>query len=115
MSFRIAVASSADVPAILKLIRGLAGYERLAHEVVATEAQLRDTLFGARPAAEVLLAWPEAARDAGPVGFALFFSNYSTFLAKAGIYLEDLFVPGQAADQLQDGRHIGAAGHCNPE
>jgi GNAT superfamily N-acetyltransferase len=92
MSFRIATAGSADVPAILRLIRGLAEYERLAHEVVATEAELRDTLFGARPAAEVLLAWPEAAVDAGPVGFALFFSNYSTFLAKAGIYLEDLFV-----------------------
>jgi len=77
-----------DVADILRLIRALAEYEKLAHEVVATEEALRQTLFGARPAAEVLLA------EAGgrPVGLALFFHNYSTFLARPGIYLEDLFV-----------------------
>jgi GNAT superfamily N-acetyltransferase len=77
-----------DVPEILRLIRALAEYEKLAHEVVATEAALAATLFGERPAAEVLLA-EEGGRA---VGFALFFQNYSTFLARPGIYLEDLFV-----------------------
>jgi len=77
-----------DAPQILAFIRELAEYERLAHEVVADEAQLRATLFGVRPAAEVLIA--ELASEA--VGFALFFPNYSTFLAQPGLYLEDLFV-----------------------
>jgi len=81
-------ATRADVPDILRLIRALAEYEKLAHEVVATEAALADSLFGPRPAAEVLLA-EEGGRA---IGFALFFQNYSTFLAKPGIYLEDLFV-----------------------
>lgn len=81
-------ATRGDVPVILELIRGLAEYERLAHECVATEAALAETLFGARPQAEVLIA----TADGTPAGFALFFSNYSTFLAKQGIYLEDLFV-----------------------
>jgi len=77
-----------DVATIFEFIRDLAEYEKLSHEVVATETQLRATLFGARPAAEVMIA-----SDAtGPVGFALFFTNYSTFLAKPGLYLEDLFV-----------------------
>ena len=78
----------ADVPEILRLIRALAEYEKLTHEVVATEAALAATLFGEAPAAEVLLA-EEQGRA---VGFALFFQNYSTFLARPGIYLEDLFV-----------------------
>lgn len=77
-----------DVPLILRFIRGLAEYERLPHECVATEERLRATLFGARPAAEVQLAF----LDGEPAGFALFFHNYSTFLAQPGIYLEDLFV-----------------------
>jgi GNAT superfamily N-acetyltransferase len=81
-------AVDADVPLILHFIRGLAEYERLAHECVATEERLRDTLFGARPAAEVQLAFLQGE----PAGFALFFSNYSTFLAQPGVYLEDLFV-----------------------
>ena len=81
-------ATRADVPVILELIRGLAEYERLAHECVATEAALMETLFGAKPQAEVVLAFA----DERPAGFALFFSNYSTFLARHGIYLEDLFV-----------------------
>jgi GNAT superfamily N-acetyltransferase len=78
-----------DVPAILSLIEALADYERLRDKCVATQAQLRQTLFGARPAAEVLIAELEG----GSVGgFALFCSNYSTFLAQPGIWLEDLFV-----------------------
>jgi GNAT superfamily N-acetyltransferase len=77
-----------DVPVIADLIRGLARYEKLEHEVVMTEALLAAGLFGERPYAEVLLA-----EDGGrPVGFALFFPNFSTFLGRPGIYLEDLFV-----------------------
>jgi GNAT superfamily N-acetyltransferase len=90
VSCRIVVATEADTGAILALIRGLAEYERLAPEVVATEATLRRSLFGARPGAEAILAYVDA--EAQPVGFALYFGNYSTFLGKAGIYLEDLFV-----------------------
>jgi GNAT superfamily N-acetyltransferase len=90
---RIRPAVEADVPLILRFIRELADYERLLHEVVATEDRLRDTLFGARPAAEVVIA--EDA-DAEPLGFALFFHNYSTFLAQPGIYLEDLYVRPEA-------------------
>lgn len=81
-------ATENDVAAILEMIRGLADYEKLSHVVTATEDQLRETLFGPRPAAEVLLA----CAGAECVGFALFFSTYSTFLAKPGIFLEDLFV-----------------------
>jgi GNAT superfamily N-acetyltransferase len=88
MSLAIRIARADDVATILGFIRDLAAYEKLAHEVVADEAQLRATLFGPRPAAEVLIA--ELAGD--PVGFALFFTSYSTFLAKPGLYLEDLFV-----------------------
>ena len=81
-------AARADVPEILRLIRALAEYEKLSHDVVATEAALEQALFGERPAAEVLLA----EQDGRAVGFALFFQNFSTFLGKPGIYLEDLFV-----------------------
>ena len=89
--FTLRPATLADVPVILECIRRLADYERLAHECVATEAQLRDTLFGPAPAAEVVLAF---AGDE-PAGFALWFRSYSTFLARPGLYLEDLFVvPG---------------------
>jgi GNAT superfamily N-acetyltransferase len=90
---RIRPAAEADVPLILRFIRELAEYERLLHEVVATEAKLRETLFGARPAAEVVIAEDE---DGEPLGFALFFHNYSTFLAQPGIYLEDLYVRPEA-------------------
>ena len=86
--FRLRLATPDDVPTILECIRRLAEYERLAHECVATEAELRDTLFGARPSAEVVLAF--AGEE--PAGFALWFQSYSTFLAKSGLYLEDLFV-----------------------
>jgi len=81
-------ATAADVPLVLAFIRELAAYERLAHEVVATEAGVRAALFGPHPYAEVVFAYLEGA----PVGFALFFHNFSTFLGKPGIYLEDLFV-----------------------
>ena len=84
----IRAATSADVPLILSFIRGLAEYERLPHEVVATEDRLRESLFGERPEAEVLLAFAGEAA----AGFALFFHNYSTFLARRGLFLEDLFV-----------------------
>jgi GNAT superfamily N-acetyltransferase len=80
------------VPVILAMIRGLAEYEKLAHVVIATGERLRETLFGARPAAEVLLA----NLDGKCVGFALFFSTYSTFLAQPGAYLEDLYVVPEA-------------------
>ena len=85
---RIERATERDVPLILRLIKGLSEYEKLAHEVTATEPSLRETLFGARPAADVIIAY---AGDT-PAGFALFFPNYSTFLGKPGLYLEDLFV-----------------------
>ena len=87
-NFTIRPAEVEDTPLILSLIKGLAEYEKLAHEVVATEEMLRETLFGARPAAEVALGY----FGGEPVGFALFFQNYSTFLGRPGIYLEDLFV-----------------------
>lgn len=85
---RLRFAGASDVPLILELIRALADYERLAHEVVADEAALARTLFGERRIAEVVIA----DHDGAPAGFALFFHNYSTFLARPGIYLEDLFV-----------------------
>ena len=77
-----------DVPIILELIRGLGEYERLSDEIVATEDGLRKWLFGERPAAEVVLAYV----DTTVAGFALFFHNFSTFLGRPGLYLEDLFV-----------------------
>ena len=85
---RIRSANPADVPVVLQLIRELAEYERLAESVTATEDDLRDSLFGPRPSAEVVIA---EASD-GPAGYALFFHNYSTFLCRRGLYLEDLFV-----------------------
>jgi GNAT superfamily N-acetyltransferase len=81
-------ATEADVPLILKFIRDLAIYEKLEHKVVATEAGLRQTLFGNPRFAEVVFAMA----DGVEAGFALFFHNYSTFLGAPGIYLEDLFV-----------------------
>ena len=81
-------ATGDDVPLILSLIEELAEYERLSHEVVATEEALRDSLFGERPLAEVLICH----HGDEPAGFALFFHSFSTFLGKPGIYLEDLYV-----------------------
>src|SRR5580698_8320285 len=77
-----------DVPTVLALIRALARYEKLEHQVVGTEADLREHLFGPQPRAEVALV-----EDGGEIAaFALFFHNYSTFLCKPGLHLEDLFV-----------------------
>lgn len=89
-----------DSPAILGFIRELAEYEKLSHEVVADEVAIRTTLFGARPAAEVLIAELAGA----PAGFALFFQTYSTFLARPGMWLEDLFVRPPAR-----GKGVGGA------
>lgn len=86
--FSIRFAKEGDLPLILEFIRELAEYEKLLDEVVATEEKLRDTLFGSESYAEVVIGEYEFE----PAGFALFFHNYSTFLAKPGIYLEDLFV-----------------------
>ena len=96
----IRAAGRSDVALILAFIRELAAYEKHSEEVVATEDTLAATLFGSHPAAEVLIAEV----DGGPVGFALFFSNYSTFLGRPGIYLEDLFVRPEAR-----GRGVGRA------
>lgn len=87
-TFRIRPATPDDVPIILELIRDLATYERAPREVTVTEKGLSDVLFGEKPAAQVLLAFEEDT----PVGFAVFFHNFSTWLGRAGLYLEDLFV-----------------------
>lgn len=86
--FTLRPAVLTDVPTILRCIQGLAEYERLPHACVATEALLEDSLFGSDPVAHVTLAM----YGDTPAGFALWFRNYSTFLARPGIYLEDLFV-----------------------
>ncbi len=100
MSLQIAPASENDVPLILTFIRKLAEYEKLSNSVVATEADIHKNVFGPNPVAEVLLAyWDEA-----PVGFALYFRNFSTFLGQTGLYLEDLFV-----DPEHRGKGIGKA------
>lgn len=84
----IRFATEDDVPLILSLIRGIAEYEKLLHEVIATEELLKENLFGKKRTAEVVLVFYKNE----PAGFALFFHNFSTFIGKAGIYLEDLFV-----------------------
>lgn len=99
-SLLITPATERDVPTILGLIQALAEYEKLSHQVTATEQKLKETLFGEQPAAEVLLAYWEQEC----AGFALFFPNYSTFLAQPGIYLEDLYVKPQFR-----GKGIGCA------
>ncbi|MEX2400732.1 MAG: GNAT family N-acetyltransferase [Rhodothermales bacterium] len=86
--FSLRFADPDDVPLILRFIEGLADFERLSDECVATEDGLRKTLFGEDRYAEVVLGYYESI----PVGFALFFHTYSTFLARPGIYLEDLFI-----------------------
>ena len=87
-NFEIRTTTETDLPIILSLIRELAEYEREPAAVVATEAGLREVLFGAKPSAEVLLALEEQE----PVGFAVYFHNFSTWLGRPGLYLEDLFV-----------------------
>lgn len=99
-NLRIEEARERDVPLILSFIKELAEYERLSHEVAATEELLRESLFGARSMAEVRIAYD----DGRAVGFALFFHNFSTFIGRPGIYLEDLYVQPHAR-----GRGIGRA------
>src|ERR1700674_3168782 len=86
--FSIRPAVAADTPEILRLIRGLAEYEKLAHMAVGTDALMREALFGARPCAEALVV----ERGERAIGFAIYFTTFSTFLCKPGLYLEDLFV-----------------------
>ena len=86
--FQIKAATESDVPIILSLVKKLARYERLSQEVVATEELLQETLFDKPRTAEVAIGYLET----NPVGFVLFFHNYSTFLGKPGLYIEDLFV-----------------------
>src|SRR6476620_9289664 len=85
---RIVNAVEADVPVILDFIKQLAEYEKLSHQVTATVADLEKSLFGQRANAQVILAEVDGKR----VGFAIFYTNFSTFLGKPGLYLEDLFV-----------------------
>jgi GNAT superfamily N-acetyltransferase len=99
-NIRIVPAIEGDLPVIFALIHSLADYEKLTHEVTATEERLRKTLFGVKPAAEVLLAHD----DSECAGFAVFFASYSTFLAQPGLYLEDLYVKPNLR-----GRGIGLA------
>ena len=87
-NIHIEPASETDIPLIFTLIKEFAEYMRLSHEVAATEESLRETLFGSKQYAEVILA----RLDNQPAGFAIFFHNFSTFLGKPGLYLEDLFV-----------------------
>lgn len=86
--FEIRDADVADIPIIMQLIRDLATYERAPNDVIATEEDLREVLFGAEPAAKVVIAF----EDTAPVGFAVYFFNFSTWLGRPGLYLEDLFV-----------------------
>ncbi|HYB60745.1 MAG TPA: GNAT family N-acetyltransferase [Methylomirabilota bacterium] len=99
-ALRIVPATEADVPVLLAFIRKLAEYEKLADEVEATEEHVRSALFGPNRVAEALLAF----FGGEPVAFAVFFHNFSTFLGRPGIYLEDLFV-----DPPQRGKGIGKA------
>lgn len=87
-SFEIRAATEADVPLVLEFIWELAEYEQLSHQVVATEEVLRESLFGERPFVEAVISH----QDGEPAGFALFFHNFSTFLGRPGMYLEDLYV-----------------------
>jgi GNAT superfamily N-acetyltransferase len=87
-SFSIRPATADDVTLVLEFIHALAEYEKLTHEITATPEEMAEHLFGASPRAEVLFP----CEDEKPVGFALFFHNFSTFLARPGLYLEDLFI-----------------------
>jgi len=100
-SFVVRAAAPDDCDAIVALIRGLADYEHLTHLLEVTPAALREHLFGARPFAEAAIARDA---DGGALGFALWFHNYSTFLGKPGVYLEDLYVVPEAR-----GRGVGQA------
>ncbi len=109
MSVTILPAVDDDVAPLLAMIRALADYERLTHLVTATEATLARSLFGDPPAAEALIAWEsEKKRDA--LGFALFFHNFSTFLARRGLWLEDIFVYPQHRGRGVGRRLLGEVG-----
>lgn len=114
MAISIQPATERDVPLLVELIKELAEYEKLSQMVVATDSLLADHLFGPDPAAEALVA----SLDGNPVGFALFFRNFSTFVGRPGIYLEDLFVrpPARGAGVgkalLQAVARIAVERHC---
>lgn len=93
-TIQIRPATVKDVPLILNFIKQLAAYEKLSHEVVATEEILKETLFGKRPYAEVVFAYARRTEtsELEPAGMALFFFNFSTFVGRPGLYLEDLYV-----------------------
>lgn len=99
--FTVGFATPGDVPDLMRMIRALADYERLAHLVVADESRLRSALFGERPVAEALIA-REGTESGAAAGFALFFHTFSTFLGQPGLWLEDLFV-----EPAHRGRGIG--------
>ena len=101
-NFGIRFATEADVPLILALIKELADFEKLSHEVSAPEEELREQLFGSRRFAEVLIGETEGR----PAAFALLFHNFSTFLARPGIYLEDLFVRSEFRGRGFGGRML---------
>jgi GNAT superfamily N-acetyltransferase len=106
MSFQITPITPAELPDLLRLVRGLAEYEHLEHLMVAKEDDYRDALFGAHPSIEAIIA----KREGRAVGFALFFHNFSTFLGKSGIFLEDIFVEPESRGQgIGEAliRHIG--------
>ncbi len=111
---RIEKATSRDVPLILRFIKELAEYEKMLHGVTATEESLRETLFGPGPSAEVLLAYD----DEEPVGFAIYFFNYASFVNQRGLYLEDLYVRPEARGKgagrqlLSHLAHIAAERGC---
>ncbi len=109
MSVSIEAVRERDVAVLHALIRGLADYEKLAAQVVGTAEDLQRELFGARPVIEAVVAWNNERETESALGFALYFHNYSTFLARRGLYLEDLFVVPEAR-----GRGIGKAliRHC---
>lgn len=92
MAFHISPARPEDASIVLDLVRQLADYEKLSHLVVATEQMVRTELFGPRPVVECVVGWDGPDGSAQAVGFALFFHNFSTFLARRGLYLEDLFI-----------------------
>lgn len=100
MTLRIEPATERDLPAIVRLVRQLAQYEKLEHAMVASQDDFRQALFGAERSAQALMAFA----DDAPVGLALYFYNFSTFLGKRGIYLEDIYVEPE-----QRGRGIGSA------